>query len=100
MAQDNQIDVSEEIDPPAPVHSQAPIAQSAPPPSPTGALPAHLGAPSAYLPPSTSVTTTHHTRGFWLPHRYTHHLRCQLNYLPKTPPASPCSKATSQCSKA
>ncbi|PKI68452.1 hypothetical protein CRG98_011141 [Punica granatum] len=54
---DNQIGVPEEINPPASVHSQASIAQPAPPPSPTGAPPAHPGAPSAYLPPSTSVTT-------------------------------------------
>ncbi|PKI60968.1 hypothetical protein CRG98_018644 [Punica granatum] len=54
MAEEDRIDVSEEVNPPVPTHSQPPPAHAPPPPTPAGILPAHSGAPQTHLPPPTS----------------------------------------------
>ncbi|OWM77022.1 hypothetical protein CDL15_Pgr010110 [Punica granatum] len=48
MAEKDRVDISEEVNPPAPAHSQ-------PPPTPAGMLPAYSGAPPTHLQPPTSL---------------------------------------------
>ncbi|PKI67250.1 hypothetical protein CRG98_012356 [Punica granatum] len=54
MAEGDQVDISEEVNPPVPVHSQPPLMHALPPPTPAGVLPGYSGAPSIRLPPPTS----------------------------------------------
>ncbi|XP_031387143.1 extensin-like [Punica granatum] len=54
MAEEDQVDVSEEVNPPAPAHSQPPPTHAPPPPTPAGILPVYSGAPPTHLPPPTS----------------------------------------------
>ncbi|PKI60376.1 hypothetical protein CRG98_019225 [Punica granatum] len=51
MAEGDQVDISEEVNPPVPVHSQPPPTHTSPPPTPAGVLPAYSGAPSTHLHP-------------------------------------------------
>ncbi|OWM77812.1 hypothetical protein CDL15_Pgr004506 [Punica granatum] len=55
MTEENRIDISEEVNPPVPAHSQLPPTHAPPPPTPAGVPPAHSGAPSTHLPPPTSL---------------------------------------------
>ncbi|XP_031387174.1 extensin-like [Punica granatum] len=57
MAEDDRVDVSEEVNPPVPTHSQPPPAHAPPPPTPAGILPAYSSAPPTHLPPPTSSGT-------------------------------------------
>ncbi|PKI70464.1 hypothetical protein CRG98_009134 [Punica granatum] len=54
MAEDDRVDISEEVNPPVPTHSQPPSAHAPPPPTLAGILPAYSGAPPTHLPPLTS----------------------------------------------
>ncbi|XP_031392177.1 leucine-rich repeat extensin-like protein 5 [Punica granatum] len=54
MTEENRIDISEEVNPPAPAHSQPPSTHAPPPPTPAGVPPPYSGAPSMHLPPPTS----------------------------------------------
>ncbi|PKI35648.1 hypothetical protein CRG98_043960 [Punica granatum] len=54
MAEGDRVDISEEVNPPVPAHSQPPPAHAPPPPTPAGILPAYSSAPSTHLPPSMS----------------------------------------------
>ncbi|PKI70956.1 hypothetical protein CRG98_008689 [Punica granatum] len=54
MAEEDRVDISEEVNPPVPAHSQPPPTHAPPPPTPAGVLPAYSGAPPTHLPPSTS----------------------------------------------
>ncbi|PKI75836.1 hypothetical protein CRG98_003751 [Punica granatum] len=54
MTEENRIDISEEVNPPVPAHSQPPLTHAPPPPTPAGVPPTYLGPPSIYLPPPTS----------------------------------------------
>ncbi|PKI61318.1 hypothetical protein CRG98_018309 [Punica granatum] len=54
MAEEDRVDISEEVNPPAPAHSQPPPTHAPPPPTPAGVPPAYSGAPSMHLPPPTS----------------------------------------------
>ncbi|OWM70414.1 hypothetical protein CDL15_Pgr008703 [Punica granatum] len=54
MAEEDRVDISEEVNPPAPVHSQLPPTYAPLPPTPAGVLSAYSGAPSTHLPPPTS----------------------------------------------
>ncbi|PKI65579.1 hypothetical protein CRG98_014079 [Punica granatum] len=54
MAEGDRVDISEEVNPPAPAYSQPPPMHAPPPPTPAGILPAYLGAPPTHLPPPTS----------------------------------------------
>ncbi|OWM90284.1 hypothetical protein CDL15_Pgr005071 [Punica granatum] len=49
MAEEDRVDISEEVNPPAPAHSQPPPTYAPPPPTPAGVLPAYSGAPSTHL---------------------------------------------------
>ncbi|XP_031374106.1 extensin-like [Punica granatum] len=55
MTEENRVDISEEVNPPVPVHSQPPPTHAPPPPTPAGTLPAYSGAPPTHLPPLTSL---------------------------------------------
>ncbi|PKH60985.1 hypothetical protein CRG98_050283 [Punica granatum] len=57
MAEENRINVLEEVTPPIPAHSQPPLTHALPPPTPTGTPPAYSSAPSVYLPPPTPSGT-------------------------------------------
>ncbi|PKI61303.1 hypothetical protein CRG98_018294 [Punica granatum] len=54
MTEENRIDISEEVNPPVPIHSQPPPTHAPPPPTPAGIPPAYLGTPLTHLPPPTS----------------------------------------------
>ncbi|PKI57227.1 hypothetical protein CRG98_022372 [Punica granatum] len=54
MEEEDRVDISEEVNPPAPTHSQPPPTQAPPPPTPAGVPPAYSGATSTHLPPPTS----------------------------------------------
>ncbi|PKI72452.1 hypothetical protein CRG98_007152 [Punica granatum] len=54
MAEEDRVDISEEVNPPVPAHSQPPPTHAPPPPTPAGILPAYSGAPPTHLPPPTS----------------------------------------------
>ncbi|PKI61407.1 hypothetical protein CRG98_018181 [Punica granatum] len=54
MAEEDRVDISEEVNPPVPAHSQPPPTHAPPPPTPVGILPAYSGAPPTHLPPPTS----------------------------------------------
>ncbi|OWM69401.1 hypothetical protein CDL15_Pgr006364 [Punica granatum] len=54
MMKEDRVDISEEVNPPVPTHSQPPPAHAPPPLTPTGILPAYSGAPPTHLPPPTS----------------------------------------------
>ncbi|PKI66597.1 hypothetical protein CRG98_013006 [Punica granatum] len=54
MAEEDRVDISEEVNPPVPVHSQPPPTHAPPPPTLAGILSAYLGAPPTHLPPPTS----------------------------------------------
>ncbi|PKI68870.1 hypothetical protein CRG98_010725 [Punica granatum] len=54
MAEEDRVDISEEVNPPAPTCSQPPPTYAPPPLTPAGVLPAYSGAPSTHLPPLTS----------------------------------------------
>ncbi|OWM84263.1 hypothetical protein CDL15_Pgr011648 [Punica granatum] len=54
MAERDQADISEEVNPPVPVHSQPPLLHAPLPSTPASVLPAYSGAPSIHLPPLTS----------------------------------------------
>ncbi|PKI66795.1 hypothetical protein CRG98_012801 [Punica granatum] len=55
MAEGDQADISEEVNPPVPVHSQPPLTHAPPPPTPAGILQVYSGAPPTHLPPPTSL---------------------------------------------
>ncbi|XP_031387168.1 extensin-like [Punica granatum] len=59
MAEEDRVDISEEVNPPAPTLSQPPPTHAPPPPTPAGILPAYSGAPPAHLPPLTSSGALH-----------------------------------------
>ncbi|PKI40361.1 hypothetical protein CRG98_039250 [Punica granatum] len=54
MAEEDRVDVSEEVNPPVSAHSQPPSTHAPPPPTPTSVLPAYSVAPPTHLPPPTS----------------------------------------------
>ncbi|PKI60087.1 hypothetical protein CRG98_019522 [Punica granatum] len=54
MAEEDRVDISEEVNPPIPTHSQPPPTHAPPPPTPAGVPPAHSGTPSTHLSPPTS----------------------------------------------
>ncbi|PKI73181.1 hypothetical protein CRG98_006427 [Punica granatum] len=54
MTEEDRVDISEEVNPPVPAHSQPPPTHAPPPPTPAGVPPAYSGAPSTHLPPPTS----------------------------------------------
>ncbi|XP_031394047.1 protein transport protein sec31-like [Punica granatum] len=54
MAEGDRVNISEEVNPPVPAHSQPPPMHAPPPPTPAGILPAYSGAPPTHLPPPTS----------------------------------------------
>ncbi|PKI46427.1 hypothetical protein CRG98_033179 [Punica granatum] len=54
MAEGDRVDVSDEVNPPVPAHSQPPPMHALPPPTPAGILPAYSGAPLTHLPPPMS----------------------------------------------
>ncbi|OWM77824.1 hypothetical protein CDL15_Pgr021987 [Punica granatum] len=54
MAEEDRVDISEEVNPPVPAHSQPPPTHAPPPPTPAGILPAYSGAPPTHLPSPTS----------------------------------------------
>ncbi|PKI71427.1 hypothetical protein CRG98_008178 [Punica granatum] len=54
MAEEDRVDISEEVNPPIPVHSQSPPTHAPPPSTPAGILPAYSGTPPTHLPPPTS----------------------------------------------
>ncbi|PKI77693.1 hypothetical protein CRG98_001923 [Punica granatum] len=54
MAEGDRVDISEEVNPPVPAHSQPPPMHAPPLPTPAGILPAYSGAPPTHLPPPTS----------------------------------------------
>ncbi|PKI73442.1 hypothetical protein CRG98_006150 [Punica granatum] len=55
MAEEDRVDVSEEVNPPVSVNSQPPSAHAPPPPTPASVLPAYSGAlPMHLLPPTSS----------------------------------------------
>ncbi|OWM65103.1 hypothetical protein CDL15_Pgr003897 [Punica granatum] len=53
MAEEDRVDISEEVNPSVPVHSQPPLTHAPPPPTPAGILPAYSGSPSTHLWPPT-----------------------------------------------
>ncbi|PKI59623.1 hypothetical protein CRG98_019983, partial [Punica granatum] len=53
-AQEDRVDISEEVNPPVPAHSQPPPTHAPTPPTPAGVLPEYSGAPPTHLLPSTS----------------------------------------------
>ncbi|OWM80118.1 hypothetical protein CDL15_Pgr002559 [Punica granatum] len=55
MVEEDQVDISEEVNPPAPALSQPPPTHAPPPPTPAGMLPAYSGAPPTHLQPLTSI---------------------------------------------
>ncbi|XP_031387138.1 extensin-like [Punica granatum] len=57
MAEENQIDVPEEVTPPILAHSQPPLTHAPPPLTPIGIPSAYSGAPSVHLPPRASSGT-------------------------------------------
>ncbi|PKI78858.1 hypothetical protein CRG98_000719 [Punica granatum] len=57
MAKEDRVDISEEVNPPVPAHSQPPPTHAPPPPTPAGIPPAYSGAPSMHLPSPTSSGT-------------------------------------------
>ncbi|XP_031378367.1 pollen-specific leucine-rich repeat extensin-like protein 1 [Punica granatum] len=59
MAEEDRVDISEEVNPPAPTLSQPPPTHAPPPPTPAGILPAYSGAPPVHLPPLTSSGALH-----------------------------------------
>ncbi|XP_031405681.1 pollen-specific leucine-rich repeat extensin-like protein 2 [Punica granatum] len=59
MAEEDRVDISEEVNPPAPTLSQPPLTHAPPPPTPAGILPAYSGTPPANLPPLTSLGALH-----------------------------------------
>ncbi|XP_031387150.1 extensin-like [Punica granatum] len=59
MAEEDRVDISEEVNPPAPTLSQPPLTHAPPPPTPAGILPTYSGAPPAHLPPLTSSGALH-----------------------------------------
>ncbi|PKI37280.1 hypothetical protein CRG98_042332 [Punica granatum] len=54
MAEEDRVDISEEVNPPVPAHSQPPPTHAPPPPTSAGILPAYSGAPPPHVPPPTS----------------------------------------------
>ncbi|PKI33939.1 hypothetical protein CRG98_045671 [Punica granatum] len=58
MAEEDRVDISEEVNPPIPAHSQPPPMHAPPPPTPAGILPEYSGAPPTRLPPPTSSGTS------------------------------------------
>ncbi|XP_031387162.1 extensin-like [Punica granatum] len=54
MAEENQIDVPEEVTPPIPAHSQPPLTHAPPTLTPAGIPPAYSSATSVHLPPPAS----------------------------------------------
>ncbi|XP_031402592.1 extensin-like [Punica granatum] len=54
MAEEDRVDISEEVNPSIPVHSQSPPTHAPPPSTPAGIFPAYSGAPPTHLPPPTS----------------------------------------------
>ncbi|PKI59055.1 hypothetical protein CRG98_020543 [Punica granatum] len=55
MAEEDRVDVSEEVNPPAPALSQPPPMHAPPPPTPPGMLQAYSGAPPTHPQPLTSL---------------------------------------------
>ncbi|OWM84382.1 hypothetical protein CDL15_Pgr017486 [Punica granatum] len=55
MAEGDQADISEEVNPSVSVHSQPPLTHAPPPPTPAGVLLAYSSAPSTHLLPPTSL---------------------------------------------
>ncbi|PKI78953.1 hypothetical protein CRG98_000665 [Punica granatum] len=55
MAEEDRVDISEEVNPPTPAHSQPSPTHAPPPPTPTGMLPAYSGAPPTHFQPPTSL---------------------------------------------
>ncbi|OWM72943.1 hypothetical protein CDL15_Pgr016503 [Punica granatum] len=55
MAEEDRVDISEEVNLPSPTHSQPPPAHAPLPPTPAGMLPAYSGAPPTHLQPPTSL---------------------------------------------
>ncbi|PKI71176.1 hypothetical protein CRG98_008425 [Punica granatum] len=55
MAEEDRVDISEEVNPPAPALSQPPPTHAPPPPTPAGMLPAYSGAPPTHLQPPTCL---------------------------------------------
>ncbi|PKI65801.1 hypothetical protein CRG98_013806 [Punica granatum] len=54
MAEEDRVDISEEVNPPAPALSQPPPTHAPPPPTLAGMLPTYSGAPPVHLQPPTS----------------------------------------------
>ncbi|XP_031392172.1 uncharacterized protein C6orf132-like [Punica granatum] len=54
MAEENRVDISEEVNPKVPAFSQPPPTHAPPPPTSAGILPTYSGAPPTHLPPPTS----------------------------------------------
>ncbi|XP_031378337.1 pollen-specific leucine-rich repeat extensin-like protein 2 [Punica granatum] len=54
MAEEDRVDISEEVNPPAPALSQPPPTHAPPPPTLAGMLPTYSGAPLVHLQPPTS----------------------------------------------
>ncbi|PKI60863.1 hypothetical protein CRG98_018736 [Punica granatum] len=54
MAEGDRVNISKEVNPPVPAHSQPPPMHAPPPSTPAGILPAYSGAPPTHLPPPTS----------------------------------------------
>ncbi|PKI66963.1 hypothetical protein CRG98_012628 [Punica granatum] len=52
--EEDRVDISEEVNPPAQAHSQPPPTHAPPPPTPAGVLSAYSGAPPTHLQPPTS----------------------------------------------
>ncbi|PKI55038.1 hypothetical protein CRG98_024564 [Punica granatum] len=57
MTEEDRVDISEEVNPPVPAHSQPPPTHAPPPPTPTGVPPAYSGTPSTHFPSPTSSGT-------------------------------------------
>ncbi|PKI69498.1 hypothetical protein CRG98_010109 [Punica granatum] len=55
MAEEDRVDISKEVNPPAPAHSQPPPTHAPPPPTPAGMLLAYSGAPPTHLQPPMSL---------------------------------------------
>ncbi|PKI38253.1 hypothetical protein CRG98_041352 [Punica granatum] len=55
MAEEDRVDISEEVNPPVPTHSQPPPTHAPPPPTPASIPPAYSSAPSMHLPPPMSL---------------------------------------------
>ncbi|XP_031394077.1 proline-rich receptor-like protein kinase PERK8 [Punica granatum] len=52
--EEDRVDISEEVNPSAPAHSQPPLTHAPPPPTPTSVLSTYSGAPPTHLQPPTS----------------------------------------------